>query len=420
MMRTKLLLATGIALLAAGPVCAKTPEQIAAAALAAAPVFDGHNDVPEQLRDRRKNVLGDFDFRDTTKTGDPATGIGAMMTDLNRLRAGKVGAQFWSVYVSASLPEPQAVQATLEQIDVMKRVIARYPADLQLCTDSTCVEAAWKAGKIASLLGMEGGHSIGGSLAVLRQMHALGARYMTLTHFKNLAWAESATDVPMAQGLTPLGKDVVREMQRLGVLVDLAHVSEKAMLEVLAVAKAPVIVSHSNARAVNHHPRNVPDSALDAIKANGGIVMINFFPAYVVEDTRQYNARRSGEEARQKALGTGNPDAVKAAMAQWDKDNPLPTGGLADVVAHIDHIAQRIGIDHVGLGGDMDGIDNTVKGMEDVSKYPVLFTELARRGYSQADLEKIASRNMLRVMKGAEAYAKAHQGDAPIENATTF
>ncbi len=419
-MKSSLLLVSALALLCAGPVCAKTPEQVAAAALAASPVFDGHNDVPEQLRDRRKNVLGDFDFRDTTGTGDPAKNLAPMMTDLNRLRAGHVGAQFWSVYVSASLPEPQAVQATMEQIDVMKRVIARYPDDLQFCTDSTCVEAAWKKGRIASLLGMEGGHSIGGSLGVLRQMHALGARYMTLTHFKNLAWAESATDVPMPQGLTPFGKDVVREMQRLGILVDLAHVSEKTMLDALAVARAPVIVSHSNARAINHHPRNVPDSALDAIRANGGIVMVNFYPAYVVEDTRQYNARRAGEEARVKALNTGNPDAAKAAMAEWDKANPLPTGSLADVVTQIDYIAKRIGVDHVGLGGDMDGIENTVKGMEDVSRYPALFTELARRGYSQADLEKIASRNLLRVMKGAEAYAKAHSADPPLESATTF
>ncbi|MBS0481981.1 MAG: dipeptidase [Proteobacteria bacterium] len=414
-------LPAGLALLLiAGPSAAQTPEAIAAAALNAAPVWDGHNDVPEQLRDRRKDVLGDFDFRDTTGTGDPAKGVPPMMTDINRLKAGKVGAQFWSVYVSAQLPEPQAVQATLEQIDVMKRVIARYPADLQFCTDSACVENAWKNRRVASLLGMEGGHSIGGSLAVLRQMYALGARYMTLTHFKNLAWAESATDTPIPRGLTPFGKDVVREMQRLGILVDLAHVSEKTMLDALAVAKAPVIVSHSNARAINHHPRNVPDNALDAIKANGGIVMVNFYPPYVVEDTRQWSARRAGEEARLKALNSGNPDAARAALTDWEKANPAPTGSLADVAGQIDYIARRIGTDHVGLGGDMDGIETAVKGMEDVSKYPALFTELARRGWSQADLEKLASRNMMRVLKAAEAYAAAHRSDPPLENATTF
>ncbi|MDE2435361.1 MAG: dipeptidase [Sphingomonadales bacterium] len=415
------IVSSGLALLLlAGPGAAQTPEAVAAAALRAAPVWDGHNDVPEQMRERRKDVLGDFDFRDTTGTGDAAKGVAPMMTDLKRLKAGKVGAQFWSVYVSANLPEPQAVQATLEQIDVMKRIIARYPADMQFCTDSACVQNAWKNHRIASLLGMEGGHSIGGSLAVLRQMHALGARYMTLTHFKNLAWAESATDVPMPQGLTPFGKDVVREMQRIGVLVDLAHVSERTMMDALAVAGAPVIVSHSNARAINHHPRNVPDAALDAIKVNGGIVMVNFFPAYVVEDTRQWSARRAGEEARLKALNIGFPDAAKAALDEWVKANPAPTGSIADVAGQIDYIARRIGADHVGLGGDMDGIDTGVKGMEDVSKYPALFTELAREGWSQADLEKLASGNMMRVLKAAEAYAAAHRNDAPIESPTTF
>ena len=399
---------------------AQTPAQIAEAALSASPVWDGHNDVPEQLRDRRGNVLGDFNFRDTTGTADPAKGMGAMQTDLARMRQGRMGAQFWSVYVSANLTDQQAVQATLEQIDVMKRVIARYPADMQFCTDSACVQGAWKAHKIASLLGMEGGHSIGGSLAVLRQMYALGARYMTLTHFKNTAWADSATDAPVHGGLTPLGKDVVREMQRLGMLVDLAHVSEKTMLDTLSIAGAPVIVSHSNAYALNPHPRNVTDAALDAIKANGGIVMVNFYPPYVLEAGRQWSAERDAAEARFKALNRGSPAAAKAALAQWDAAHPMPRGSIKDVADHIDYIAKRIGADHVGLGGDIDGIEVTIAGLEDVSKYPALFTELASRGWSQADLEKLASRNLLRVLKGAEAYAYAHRGDAPYENATTF
>jgi membrane dipeptidase len=399
---------------------APSPEQVAAAALAAAPVWDGHNDVPEQLRDRRKNVLGDFDFRDTSGTGDPAKNVGAMQTDLLRMRAGRIGAQFWSVYVSATLTDQQAVQATLEQIDVTKRLVARYPADLQLCLDAACVEASFKSGKIASLIGMEGGHSIGGSLAVLRQMYALGARYMTLTHFKNTAWADSATDAPAHNGLTPLGKDVVREMQRLGMLVDLAHVSEKTMLDVLAVAGAPVIVSHSNAFAINHHPRNVPDAALDAIRANGGIVMVNFYPPYVLEAARLWAAERDAAEARFKALNRGNPDGAKAALAEWDKTNPMPRGTIADVAAHLDYVAKRIGADHVGLGGDLDGIEVAVAGLEDASTYPALFTELARRGWSQSDLEKLASRNMLRVLRAAEAYARSRRGDTPIENPTTF
>ena len=398
----------------------RTPEQVAMAALAAAPVWDAHNDVPEQLRDRRKDVLGDFDFRDTTNTADPAKGAGAMQTDLTRLHQGHVGAQFWSVYVSANLTDQQAVQATLEQIDVMKRLIARYPADMQFCADTACVELAWKQHKVASLLGMEGGHSIGGSLAVLRQMYALGARYMTLTHFKNTAWADSATDAPEHNGLTDYGKQIVREMQRLGMLVDLAHVAEKTMLDTLAIAGAPVIVSHSNAYALNPHPRNVTDKALDAIKANGGIVMVNFYPPYILDAGRQWSAERDASEARFKALNRGSPAAAKAALADWDKAHPIPRGSISDVADHIDYIAKRIGADHVGLGGDIDGIEVTIAGMEDVSKYPALFTELARRGWSQADLEKLASRNLMRVFKGAEAYAFAHRGDPPLETAVYF
>lgn len=414
-------LASLLALSASLPAApARSPEQVAAAALAAAPVWDGHNDVPEQLRDRRKNLLGGFDFRDTTGTGDLKAGVGPMQTDLNRLRQGKVGAQFWSVYVSANLPEPQAVQATLEQIDVAKRLIALYPADLQYCENSACVEAAWKAGKIASLMGMEGGHSIGGNLGVLRQMYALGARYMTLTHFKNNAWADSGTDAPAHNGLTPLGKDVVCEMQRLGMLVDLAHVSEKTMLDTLAIAGAPVIVSHSNAYALNPHLRNVTDAALDAIGRNGGIVMVNFYPPYVMDAARLWSAERDATEARLKALNRGNPDRAKALLAEWDKAHPMPRGSVRDVADHIDYIAKRIGADHVGLGGDMDGIEVTIAGMEDVSAYPALFVELARRGWSQQDLEKLASRNMLRVLKAAEAFAQAHRGDPPFENPVSF
>jgi membrane dipeptidase len=398
----------------------RTPEQVAMAALAAAPVWDGHNDVPEQLRDRRKNVLGSFDFRDTSDTADPATGTGAMQTDLKRMRQGKVAAQFWSVYVSAGLTDQQAVQATLEQIDVTRRLVARYPDELALCLDSACVEAAWKQGRIASLMGMEGGHSIGGSLAVLRQMYAIGARYMTLTHFKNNAWADSATDAPVHNGLTPLGQDVVREMQRLGMLVDLAHVSEKTMLDTLAIAKAPVIVSHSNAFALNPHPRNVPDVVLDAIKANGGIVMVNFYPPYVLEAARQWSAERKAVDARFLALNPGNIKGANAALAEWDKANPMPRGSVKDVADHLDYIAKRIGADHVGLGGDLDGIEVAVVGLEDVSTYPALFIELARRGWSQQDLEKLASRNMMRVLKAAEAYAASQRGAPPYENPTSF
>jgi membrane dipeptidase len=267
---------------------------------------------------------------------------------------------------------------------------------------------------------MEGGHSIGTSLGVLRQMYALGARYMTLAHFKNTTWADSATDAPAHGGLTDFGRDVVREMQRLGMLVDLSHVSEATMRDALDVAKAPVIFSHSGARAVDDHPRNVPDTVLDRLKANGGIVMVVTLPSYVSEEVRAWTVRQAGEKARIEAGHVGDPAGAKAGLAAWEKANPVPRATISQVADHIDHVVKRAGIDHLGIGGDFDGMDSTVAGMDDVSGYPALFTELARRGYSQADLEKIASRNMLRVMRAAEQYATAHRADPPIENATAF
>ncbi|MCW1430363.1 dipeptidase [Novosphingobium sp. JCM 18896] len=413
-------LSLALALIATGAQAAPSPEQVAEAALRAAPVWDGHNDVPEQLRDRYKNVIAGFDFRDTTNTADPAKGEIMMHTDLARLRKGHVGAQFWSVYVSALLPEPQAVQATLEQIDVTKRLIARYPNDMALCLTAADVEKAMKAGKIASLMGMEGGSSIGGSLAVLRQMYALGARYMTLTHFRNLAWADSATDAPKHDGLTDFGRDVVREMQRIGMIVDLSHVSEATMMDTLDVAKAPVMFSHSGARAVASHPRNVPDGVLDRLKANGGIVMVVTLPGYVSDEVRGWGNRRTAEKARLDEFYVNDPAAAKAGLEAWTKANPAPRSTLAQLADHIDHIVKRAGIDHVGLGGDFDGMGTTTQGMEDVAGYPALFAELAKRGYSQADLGKIASGNMLRVLKATEAYAAAHRADPPIESPTTF
>lgn len=419
-MKSRLLLACGALLVLTGPAAAQTPEQVATAALRAAPVWDGHNDVPEQLRDRRKNMIADFDFRDTTNTADPAQHRIAMHTDLTRAKKGRLGAQFWSVWVPTSYTDLQAVQATLEQIDLTKRLVARYAGDMQFCTDSACVDAAMKAGKIASLIGMEGGHSIGASLGVLRQMYALGARYMTITHSKNTSFADSATDAPVHNGLTPFGKDLVREMQRIGMLVDLSHVSEKTMLDALDVAKAPVIFSHSGARAIGSHPRNVPDSVLDRLGANGGVVMVVTLPSYVSDEVRDWNNRYAAEEARFKAANTGNPDGATAALEAWTKANPPPRATLGQLADHIDRVVKRAGIDHVGIGGDFDGMEQTTEGMDDVSGYPALFVELARRGYTQASLEKIASRNMMRVLRAAEAYASAHKGDPPIESPAAF
>ncbi|NNC60539.1 MAG: membrane dipeptidase [Erythrobacter sp.] len=399
----------------AAPLAAQSAQETAAAALEAAPVWDGHNDVPIQLRGRFGNVIGDFDFRDTSETGED-DGRRAMHTDIARLRQGQVGAQWWSVYVSASLPEPEAVQATIEQIDVTKRLIARYPDALGLALGADDVERHMAAGRIASLIGIEGGHSIGSSLAVLRQMYALGARYMTLTHSKTLSWADSATDMPANGGLNAFGKDVVREMNRIGMLVDLSHVSEKAMHDALDTARAPVMFSHSSARSINGHARNVPDSVLARLPANGGLVMVTFVPGFLSEPARQWNANRSAEKARLEALWPGQPDTVEQRLGTWDEANPLPQSSIGDVADHIDHIRSIAGINAIGIGGDYDGIPFAPPGLEDVSGYPALFAELARRGYTQAELEKISSRNMMRVLRAAETTRDGLSGEQPHEH----
>jgi membrane dipeptidase len=403
------------ALVFAVPLSAQTPEEIAAAALEAAPVWDGHNDVPIQLRGRFGNVIGEFDFEDTSDTGPSNAEGRPMHTDFARLAAGKVGAQFWSVYVLSDLAPRDAVVATIEQIDVTKRLIARYPDRLALALTAADVERAVAGGRIASLLGMEGGHSIDGNLAVLRQMYDLGARYMTLTHSKNTPWADSATAAPQHGGLTDFGRDVVREMQRIGMLVDLSHVSEATMLDALEVAGAPVIFSHSGAFGATPHPRNVPDRVLERLRGNGGIVMIVALPAYISETRRHWGAANEAEKKRLETLHPGDPDAVKRGQDAWKGLNPEPLATIADMADHVDHVRKVAGIDHIGVGGDYDGMATGPAGMEDVAGYPALFAELARRGYSQADLEKISSRNMLRVMKAAEAYAAAHRADSPIE-----
>ncbi|HMN53716.1 MAG TPA: dipeptidase [Sphingopyxis sp.] len=405
---TKSILLAGLAAFAlvSTPALAQaSPEAVAEAALKRAPVFDGHNDVPEQLRERFRNMINNFDFRDTTDTARPDVNPPeiAMHTDLQRLRKGHVGAQFWSVYVPANPDEPQAIQQTLEQIDVTKRLVARYPDDMMLATNS------------AGMIGMEGGHSIGGSLAVLRQMYDLGARYMTLTHSRNIAWADSATDAPAHDGLTDFGVQVVREMNRIGMIVDLSHTSEATMKDAIAASKAPVMFSHSGVRAINPHPRNVPDSVLPLVKANGGVIMVVLLPSFLDADVRAQSLARTAEQARLKAMYPGDPAAAAAGLKAWDAGHPAPTTDVAKVADHIDHIRKTIGVDHIGLGGDYDGMDSAPVGMEDVSGYPALFVELARRGYSQADLEKIASGNMLRVLKAVEAYAASQKGQPPIE-----
>lgn len=401
------------ALVATPAAAQSSPEAVAEAALQKAPVFDGHNDVPWALRVRVDNVINDFDFVDTT---DTATGGRiAMHTDLNRLRRGHVGAQFWSVYVPSTTDEAKAVQQTIEQIDVMRRLVARYPAQLMLADNSAQLEQAMKAGKVAGMLGIEGGHSIGSSLAVLREMYGMGVRYMTLTHGRNVPWADSATDAPQHGGLTDFGRQVVQEMNRIGMIVDLSHVSEVTMKDALAASKAPVMFSHSGVRAVNDHPRNVPDSVLPAVKANGGIVMVVFLPGFLDADVRAHGLRRTAEEARLKAMYPGDPAAAAAMLKAWDDANPAPKTQIAKVADHIDHLKRTIGVDHIGLGGDYDGMDSAPVGMEDVAGYPALFVELARRGYSEGELRKIASGNMLRVLKAVEAYAASQKAQPPVE-----
>lgn len=421
-------LALAAALLVASPLAAQKAKApaiddaaataTANAALEAAPIFDGHNDVPNQLRARLANQINTVDFEDTTAIAPSPSGA-PMQTDLARLRQGKVGAQFWSVYVPSNPDEPEAVQQVIEQIDVTRRLIARNPQALAFATTADQVERAMQEGKIASLLGMEGGHSIGSSLGVLRQLHALGARYMTLTHNSNTPWADAATDNPKFDGLSPFGVDVVREMNRLGMLVDLSHVSEATMMDALDAARAPVIFSHSGARAVNGHPRNVPDSVLARLPENGGIVMVVALPGFLNEERRQWFARRSAEEARLKALWQGQPAKVTEAMAAWDKASPEPATTISHMADHIDHIRKVAGTEHIGIGGDFDGMPSGPVGFEDVRGYPLLFAELAKRGYSQAELEMIASRNILRVMRAAEAYAASQASQPPIETLIT-
>ena len=414
-----LIFASSAALAACLPVAPlaaqRTPEQVAEAALKAAPVFDGHNDVPWALRERYRNVIAGFDFSDSTDAPAPQGEAGGMHTDIPRLRKGRVGAQFWSVYVPGTLKEPEAVVAVLEQIDVTKRLLARHPESFELVTTADGVAAAMKRGRIASIMGMEGGNSIGESLAVLRQTYDLGARYLTLTHNVTLSWADAATDKPKHDGLTEFGRKVVREMNRLGMLVDLSHVSEATMMDALDETKAPVIFSHSGARAINGHARNVPDSVLRRLPANGGVVMVVGLPGFLSEELRQRTANRAAEQARLESLWRGQPDAVAKALAAWDVANPEPKVGVGVWADHVDHIRKVAGVDHVGIGGDYDGMPSGPVGAEDVSGYPVLFAELARRGWTQSELEKLANRNVMRVLRGAEAAAASMKAVSPIE-----
>ncbi len=405
-------------------VAAQPADKLAArvdAVLAATPLIDGHNDLPEQLRDRVSNDLSKIDLAaDTSKLPNPAN-TPALMTDIPRLRAGHVGGQFWSVWISTSIKGPEAVQTTLEQIDLVKAMVVRWPHDFAMAYSAADIRRAHKQGRIASLIGVEGGHQINDSLAVLREYYDLGARYMTLTHSINTAWADSATDEPAHHGLTPFGKEVVREMNRLGMLVDLSHVSEETMRAALDVTQAPVIFSHSSARALVDHPRDVSDDVLRLVAKNGGVVMVNFALDYVSDAHRRWDADRTAERARYASppfggLYIGQPERAKIALADWEKAHPAPKVTLGDVADHIEHMRKIAGVDHVGLGSDFDGIPTAPAGLDGVDKYPALLIELARRGWSDTDLAKLAGENLLRVLAQAEtASAKLRATHQPSQ-----
>jgi membrane dipeptidase len=392
------------------PLCAVAADdyrQRVEQVLVRTPLIDGHNDLPWEIRDRFKSDLATIDLASDTHHLPVDVGQAALMTDIPRMRAGHVGAQFWSVWIPVETQGFQAVQMTLEQMDLVKRMTARYPADLAMAYSAADIRRIHDSHKIASLIGIEGGHQINGSLAVLRQMYDAGARYMTLTHTTNTPWADSATDAPAHHGLTPFGVDVVKEMNRLGMLVDLSHVSPDTMKAALAASQAPVIFSHSSARALVDHPRNVPDDVLRALAANGGVVMVNFATIYVSAARNQWQSDRAAEQTRFNSppyagLYIGQPDRAKAALAQWDAQHPRPVTTLAQVADHIEHVRRVAGIDHVGLGSDFDGIPDAPVGLEGVDRYPALLEELMRRGWSDADIAKLAGENLLRTMAAAE------------------
>ncbi|MGP4002098.1 dipeptidase [Streptomyces sp. 8N706] len=371
--------------------------------LAAHPVVDGHNDLPWALREQ---VRYDIDRRDI------ATDQSAHLhTDLPRMRAGGVGAQFWSVYVRTDLTGDAAVSATLEQIDVVGQLVDRYPADLRRALTADDMEAARAEGRIASLTGAEGGHSINCSLATLRAFHDLGVRYMTLTHNDNIPWADSATDEPQAGGLTRFGEEVVREMNRTGMLVDLSHVSAGTMRDALRVTSAPVVFSHSSARAVCDHPRNIPDDVLALLPANGGVAMATFVPKFILPAAIEWT---QAADENMRAHGLHPLDTTGAGMRvqrAFEAAHPRPVATAATVADHLDHMREVAGIDHIGIGGDYDGTAFTPDGLEDVAGYPHLIAELLLRGWSSSDLAKLTWENAVRTLRAAEDVARGLQAD---------
>ena len=379
--------------------------------LAATPVIDGHNDLAWELRDKQGGTVEATDLtRDTSALPHP------LQTDIPRLRRGRVGAQFWSVWIPADSAGPRAVEMTLEQIDTVRRMVAANPGTFEMARTAADIRRIEKAGRIASLIGVEGGHQIDGRLSVLRQYKALGVGYMTLTHSKSLNWADSSTDAPRAGGLSPFGKQVVAEMNRIGMIVDVSHIADTTMRDALAVTKAPVIASHSSARALADAPRNIPDDLLRAIGANGGVVMVNFYPAFLSTEWRAWDRERTAF-AKSAGVPADTYGARAAApLVAWDAAHSEPRVDVGTVADHVDHVATIAGHDHVGLGGDFDGISGTGPvGLKGVDGYPSLLAELARRGWSDADLRKLAGENVVRVMEQVEAVAASMAKEPPAD-----
>ena len=393
----------------AGDVIDRRIERI----LAATPLIDGHNDLPWEIREKY-----DFWRKPLDLAADTSTLPDRLQTDIPRLRRGGVGAQFWSVWISSAIKGDEAIRTTIEQIDMVHRMAARYPRDLEMASTAADIVRIHKAGRVASLIGIEGGHQIGNSPAALRMFYDLGARYMTLTHSANNDWADSATDDPKLNGLSPFGVAIVHEMNRIGMILDLSHVSADTMKDALAATRAPVIFSHSSARGLMDHARNVPDDVLRLLPANGGVVMVNFYPGFISTDYRRQAAERAAEEARLANLYSGQPERRKAALEAWEAAHPEPLATLAQVADHVEHVRKVAGIDHVGIGADFDGIGGAAPvGLEGVESYPALLRELARRGWSDSDLAKLAGGNVLRVMSRVEQVSASMSSEPPL-NAT--
>jgi membrane dipeptidase len=375
--------------------------------LKATPLIDGHNDIAEQLSENHNSKV------DRLESGTDKWPDHPLMTDMARLRSGRVGGQFWSVYIDGTITGDAAIRRTLEQIDIVDRMISAYPRDLELTRTADDIVRVHQSGKIASLIGIEGGRQIGGSLAALRQFYRLGARYMTLSHNQTTEWADSATDDPKFKGLSPFGLSVIAEMNRLGMLIDISHVSPDVMKQAIAASRAPVIFSHSSARALNDHPRNVPDDVLKLLPANGGVVMVNWVPVFLSPARLRHDSEKAGEEARLRTIIRNDSADVKAGVKTWEASHPAPEVTVRDIADHIDQVAKIAGHDHVGIGADLDGIPTTPTNMTGVETYPLLFAELIRRGWSDANLAKLAGANILRVMRGAEAAAVAMKDITP-------